>query len=79
MQGYSLKSTVHSNQFMLLAMDKDSHEMVVKPGVYNTYAEALHAAQKLAGTFTYAKYIVVAVAAVTESINNPVVTTKYSI
>ena len=79
MQGYELKSTIHSNQFMVIAMDKDSKEFVVKPTVYGTYAEALHSAQQCAGNFRYAKYLVVAVAAVAEAVENPVVVTKYKL
>ena len=77
MQGYELKTTIHSNQFMIIAMDMDSREFSAKPKVYSTYAEALHDAQKFAGTFKYIKYIVVAVAAVAEAVSNPVVVTKY--
>ena len=77
MLGYEYKTAIHSNQFMIIAMDTDSREFVAKPTVYSTYAEVLHSAQNLASKVKYVKYIVVAVAAIAESIDNPVIVTKY--
>jgi hypothetical protein len=77
MPGYELKQTIHSNQFMIIGMNKESREFVVKPGVYTTYARALHMAQQYAMTYHQVKYIVVAVAAIAEAVDNPTIITKY--
>lgn len=78
-QGYELKSTIHSNQFMIIAMNKDGGEMAVRPEIFVTYAEALHKSQTMASEYRFARYIVVAVAAVSQTVENPVVSTSYKI
>ena len=74
---YELKTTIHSNQFMVIAYNMDNRDAVVKPGIYSTYAEALHQAQYYAGMISGIKYLVVAVAAVAQKVDNPVVVTGY--
>ena len=74
---YELKSTIHSNQFMVMVHDPDTKEFFMKEEIYDTYAKALHSAQKMAGVFTGLKYVVVAVAAVAQSSPNPIITTEY--
>lgn len=79
MTEFNLKSTIHSNQFMIIAFDVDSVDYTVRKTIYGTYAEALHKAQTFAGTFKGIKYIVVAVAAVAQAVENPVVVTSYQL
>jgi hypothetical protein len=71
------KSAIHSNQFLVLELDRKSGNYSVIPEVFSSYATALHDAQKRAGYYPDYKYIVVAVAAVAQSSYNPVVTTTY--
>lgn len=79
MSDFTMKSAIHSNQFMVIALDMDSGDYSVRKTIYGTYAEALHKAQTFAGTFKGIKYIVVAVAAVAEAVSNPVVVTSYKL
>ena len=71
------KTQIHSNQFMVLEMHKQTGKfsMSDKPKIHTSYGSALHEAQRLAGEFTNRKFIVVAVAAVAENKTVPVVTT----
>lgn len=70
---------IHSNQFMVIAMDKDSRDFKVKPTIYYSYQGALGDAQKFAQKTSHIKYIVVAVATVAETVENPVIVTKYKL
>ena len=79
MQGYEYKTTIHSNQFMIIRMHKDTKRFVVLDGIFGTYAGALHKAQDQAGADSYNKYIVVAVAAIAEGVENPAVVTQYKL
>ena len=71
------KTVIHSNQFLVLELDRKSWNYSVVPGIHSSYSLALHEAQKRAGFYPDYKYIVVAVAAVAQSSYNPVVTTTY--
>jgi hypothetical protein len=72
------KSAIHSNQFLVLELCRNSGNYIVIPEVFSSYSLALHEAQKRAGWYPDYKYIVVAVAAVAQSSYNPIVTTTYS-
>lgn len=76
------KSVIHSNQFIILEMKKESGVLslpavIATSAVYEYYPVALHAAQELAAYNKDYKYIVTAVAAVCEHrpIDVPVITT----
>ena len=73
------KTTIHSNQFMIVSLEKSTKYFYVVPGIYSTYASALHKAQEMAGMFHDSKYLVVAVAAVAQAVENPVVVTTYEL
>lgn len=62
---------------MILSMNKVEKNFRVVPGIHSSYASALHEAQRLAGACTDFKYIVVGVAAIAETMANPVVVTSY--
>ena len=80
MDGFTMKITIHSNQFMIIGLDKFSHIFYVQNHIiYDTYASALHSAQDLARSNAKMKYIVVAVAAIAQAVENPVVTTTYKL
>jgi hypothetical protein len=74
------KSIIHSNQFTVLEVDKNTGRLSIvdndSRNVYGAYPEALHAAQELAAFNKGSKFIVVAIAAVCEMrpIQVPVVT-----
>ncbi len=73
------KTEVHSNQFIIITMEKGglhSFSMSENPKIHATYPEALHEAQRLAGLNKDKKFIVVAVVAVAEMrpVETPVVT-----
>jgi hypothetical protein len=54
------------------------HYSIVDFNVFGTYAEALHKSQELAGISSpHLKFIVVAVAAVVQSVSNPTIITSY--
>ena len=79
MSGYNLKTTIHSNQFLIVQISKIGGAFFTYHTIYDTYAKALHEAQNLAFDHTGSKFIVVAVAAVAEARTNPIVTTSYKI
>jgi hypothetical protein len=73
------KTTIHSNQFLIIQLEKSTKDLYVVTGIYSTYSSALHKAQEMAGMFHDSKYIVVAVAAVAQAVDNPVVVTTYTL
>ena len=73
------KSAIHSNQFLVLELCRKSGNYIVIPEVFSSYSLALHKAQEMAGMFHDSKYLVVAVAAVAQAVENPVVVTTYEL
>jgi len=73
------KTVIHSNQFIVASLGKATGDFSIspRPYIHESYASALHEAQRLAGQLTGKKFVVLAVTAVAENrpVSVPVVTT----